>query len=189
MVVHLFFIVLTFTLPFYFLMMYHDAFSTLAQSFLTTTVWLIGDLNYAYAFLNEDSPVLYPIQANILFLVFVIVVGGLVFNMILRNPSEELNAVKNKADFLRAQLKFELLLFIDDCFPFICRKYAKAQIKLPCPPRKIDTQMHKQRESNEETEKHLSEIKEELQCILKDVGELSRQMEEIKTSMSPLQTC
>ena len=84
---------------------------------------MLGDLGYADSFLNQDTPVKYPYLANGLFVVFVTAVAWLIFNLILTSPTQYLEHIRQKARFHRADTFMKLQLRIDDCLPFVRRRF------------------------------------------------------------------
>ena len=117
-------IIVAFALSFHFLMIDKPAFETLSVSLIKTLVWMLGDLGYDDTFLSEDTPMYYPVQVNILFVLFVTTIGGLVFNLVLRDPNDHLEDIKNKAAFYRADAFMKLHLLIDDCLPCLRKKFS-----------------------------------------------------------------
>ena len=91
---------------------------------IKTLVWLLGDLGYDDTFLNEDTPVKYPILTNGIFVIFVTVIGWLIFNLVLANPSDYLDEARQRASFYKAFAFLKLHLMIDDCLPSLRRKYS-----------------------------------------------------------------
>ena len=69
-------IIVAFAVSFHFLLSSTPAFSSMPYSIIKTLVWMLGDLGYDDVFLSEESPVLYPIEVNLLFVLFVTTIGG-----------------------------------------------------------------------------------------------------------------
>lgn len=127
-IMHILIIILAFALSFHFLLNVEEpAFRTLPYALIKTLVWMLGDLGYNDTFLQEDSPLNYPVQANILFVLFVTTIGGLVFNLILRDPTDQLQDIKDKAGFHQADASLKLHLLVDECAPNLRRKHALRQ--------------------------------------------------------------
>lgn len=120
-------ILMAFALSFNHLLNDYRAFNTMPYAIIKTLVWMLGDLGYDEVFLDDIRPN-YPVQANILFLLFVTTIGGLVFNLILRDQANQLQEVKDKSAFYLADSMLKIHLLIDDCLPYLRRKYATDQI-------------------------------------------------------------
>uniref|UniRef100_A0A6A7G2P1 Transient receptor potential cation channel subfamily A member 1 homolog n=1 Tax=Hirondellea gigas TaxID=1518452 RepID=A0A6A7G2P1_9CRUS len=127
LLMHIAFIILAFAVSFHFLLGYNKAFSNLWYSLIKTLVWMLGDLGYDDMFLQEDSPPPFPVQSNIIFVVFVTIIGGLAFNIILKNPNDQLEDIRALAEFYQAEGALKVILLIDDCVPSFRRKYARQE--------------------------------------------------------------
>ena len=65
---------------------------------------MIGDLAYDDMFIKE-KPIKYPIQVNALFVVFVTTIGGLIFNLVMKDPTDQLSDIKVSA-LISTRLRF-----------------------------------------------------------------------------------
>lgn len=113
-------VMLLFVFAFIFHLLLQDqaAFINVPQSMVKTIVWMLGDLGYDDTFLNDDHQLLYPKMVNLLFVVFVTIIGGFVANLVITQPSEKLNVFREKAAFYRAASRCMLFHKLDVCFPF-----------------------------------------------------------------------
>lgn len=111
-------LVFIFAFIFHLLLQDQDAFFTVPQAMVKTIVWMLGDLAYDDTFLADKSTLLYPVMVNILFVVFVTVIGGFIVNLIITQPSNKLDDFREKASFHLAANRVALFLRLDICFPF-----------------------------------------------------------------------
>lgn len=111
-------LVFVFAFIFHLLLQDQDAFFTVPQAMVKTIVWMLGDLAYDDTFLAEKNTLLYPVMVNILFVVFVTVIGGFIVNLIITQPSNKLDDFREKASFHLAANRVALFLRLDICFPF-----------------------------------------------------------------------
>lgn len=128
LLMHLTVIIVAFAVCFHFLLIQQSSFHTIWYSIVKTLVWMLGDLGYDDTFLDEENPVKYPILTNLLFVLFVTVIGWLAFNLIMTNPNESLDNIREKAIFHRGDAALKLQLLIDDCVPRLRRKFAVIKI-------------------------------------------------------------
>ncbi|KAF2368997.1 Ankyrin repeat-containing domain [Trinorchestia longiramus] len=198
---HIFLFIFAFALSFHFLLMDNAAFSSFPRSIIKTLVWMLGDLGYDDTFLDDETPIVYEIQANVLFVFFVTVIGGLAFNLIIRNPTDELQEIKDRADFHRAEAHLKLHLLIDDCLPGWRRKYARSHRVISSFNSKVsvfytdcchrDAKACKNVDDHkDEDENDLSEIKNDLKLLMErleaqreDLTDLSRKMSALSKNL------
>ncbi|XP_018009874.1 transient receptor potential cation channel subfamily A member 1 homolog [Hyalella azteca] len=201
-VFHIFLFILAFALSFNFLLMDNAAFCSIPRSLIKTLVWMLGDLGYDDTFLDEKSPIVFEIQANVLFVLFVTVIGGLAFNLVMRNPTDQLQDMKDKADFHKAESSLNLHLLIDDCLPDTRRSRTRShRVRLSCRSkhavfytdrRRDELKSHREAETGEDDQENLvSGIRDDLKTILErmetqreEICDLSRKVSSL-TKMLP----
>ena len=63
-------------------------------------------------------------MSNILFVVFILGIGSIAFNLIIRDSADAIESIKEKSSFYQAYEVLALHLLIDDFFPQLRKKYA-----------------------------------------------------------------
>ncbi|XP_018012486.1 uncharacterized protein LOC108669621 [Hyalella azteca] len=126
---------LSFTVAFHLLLTKNASFSSVPVSFVKTITWMLGDLGYDDTFQDDQSPVNFPIMTHILFLVFILCIGGLLFNFVLASPTEKLLELRNEDDFNRAVAHLHIHLLIDECVPHMRKRNAQSHVKHSGSPR------------------------------------------------------
>ncbi|XP_018008303.1 uncharacterized protein LOC108666009 [Hyalella azteca] len=117
---------LSFALCFHFLLMNNRAFSSIPIAFVKTITLMLGDLDYDDTFVSDSNPVRYEILANVLFLVFIVCIGGIVMNFAIGGPAEELYELRKEEQLNRAIAHLHIHLLIDECAPKLRRKFASS---------------------------------------------------------------
>lgn len=174
---------IAFALSFHFLLMNNAAFSTVPYSLIKTLTLMLGDLAYDDIFLQDEVPVLYQYQANALFLVFITCIGGLVFNFIIRDPTDQLLDLRKRDVLNRATAHLNIHLLIDECAPRLRRRYTRSQIRHSNEKFVsfyVSSEMlsaNPKEEKNEEIDNlvlEVAEIKNDLKTILERLEEIKR---------------
>jgi len=103
-------IILAFSLVFAGLLNHDPAFKSPITSFVKTLSWMMGDLAYDSSFVNDEFPLDYPIESNILFVLYVTTIAGFIVYVI-SNTSSDLNSKTvhdSEAQFLNVSLLSQL---------------------------------------------------------------------------------
>ena len=116
-------LLISFAICFMFLIPDNPAFKSIPISLMKTLFWLLGDLGYDDTFLPE-KPLNYSVLSNILFVVFILGIGSIAFNLLTRDSAEAIDSIKQKSSFYQANATLSIHLLLDDCFPSQRRKYA-----------------------------------------------------------------
>lgn len=105
-----------FAYTFFLLFSDHAAFSTIYQAWVKSVTWMFGDLGYDDTFIEQS--VYYPVFSNVLFLVFLLVIGNVIVTLV-KSPAIDEEEVE-----LQRLMKFaQMILKFDVCFQ-CCRKKA-----------------------------------------------------------------
>ena len=124
-ILHIVLIILAFAMTFHFLLLdSSSAFENFPSSLIKTLVWMLGDLAYDDTFLDDDSKLLYPVQTNLIFVFFIVFIGGYLFNLIIRESNDDIENIKRESGFYQAEASLNLHLLIDDCVPKLRRRHA-----------------------------------------------------------------
>lgn len=122
---------LTFAFAFHFLLYDKTGFTTFPHSIIKTLTWLLGDLGYNDTFLDDESPVIYPFLANLIFVVFITFIAGLVFNLIVGYSTDRMLELQKEDAFHNAITHLNLHLLIDECCPTWRRDHARSHVEHP----------------------------------------------------------
>ncbi|XP_068220064.1 transient receptor potential cation channel subfamily A member 1 homolog [Palaemon carinicauda] len=116
-------ILFIFAFIFHLLLKKQDSFATVPQSMVKTIVWMIGDLGYDDTFLSEEK-LEYPILSNLIFVIFITVLGGVLTNFIIHQPSNKLEEFRENSRLHKAVNRVNLIMNLEVCFPFFTRDKA-----------------------------------------------------------------
>ncbi|KAA0196272.1 hypothetical protein HAZT_HAZT005019 [Hyalella azteca] len=114
---------IAFAWSFHCLLMDNASFSSMPYSFVNTTTLMLGDFAYDDTFANETHPVVNQILVNLLFLVFIVCIGGILLNYIFNSPMEKLTELRKEDQLKRAIAYLRIHLLIDECRPSLRKKY------------------------------------------------------------------
>lgn len=108
-------ILFAFSHIFHLLLADHAAFQSWPQSTMKMIVWLFGDYNYDDTFVEND---VHPHMARLMFVAFIIIVGGYIVNLAVTQPSERNQEFQRKAAYFHMESQSILFLQMRACFPF-----------------------------------------------------------------------
>uniref|UniRef100_A0A0K2TKJ7 Transient receptor potential cation channel subfamily A member 1 homolog [Aplysia californica] n=1 Tax=Lepeophtheirus salmonis TaxID=72036 RepID=A0A0K2TKJ7_LEPSM len=115
--------VIAFGLGFHFLHTSHDPFQTPGDSFLKTTVMMIGEYEYVDIFFpgNENDPKPGG-MSKVFFGIFVVVMSLIVMNLLVGLAVEDIKAVQDQAVLKRLVMQAELVLNVERHLPNFLRR-------------------------------------------------------------------
>ncbi|CAB4063615.1 TRPA1 [Lepeophtheirus salmonis] len=115
--------VIAFGLGFHFLHTSHDPFQTPGDSFLKTTVMMIGEYEYVDIFFpgNENDPKPGG-MSKVFFGIFVVVMSLIVMNLLVGLAVEDIKAVQDQAVLKRLVMQAELVLNVERHLPQFLKK-------------------------------------------------------------------
>ena len=106
-----------FSYIFHLLLIDKTAFGSMSKAMMKMIVWLFGDLNYDDTFGKGDLS--YPHMAKLMFVAFIIIMGGFIANLAIAQPSDRLDEFRKDAVFFHKAAQVTLFLEIKTCFPRI----------------------------------------------------------------------
>ena len=127
---HIGVIITAFSLAFHYLLSSHPAFKSFGNSVIKTLVWMLGDLAYDDIFHQEDHYPKYPIESNILFVIFVTTIAAFIYNVYEREMSDENDRVKKLTEFYEHSGNLKLCLLIDGCLNNFRKRNGKKRITI-----------------------------------------------------------
>ena len=128
---HIFLILFIYAYIFYLLFKeQHSAFQNIWYSMIKSTVWVLGDLGYDDMFLDDSSPVIYPVMSNLIFLIFVTSISGFIINLIITQPAEHLDSFRNDAAYYKVSSRIQMMLKYDQLFHSFYRPKSVSKINL-----------------------------------------------------------
>ncbi|XP_047480244.1 transient receptor potential cation channel subfamily A member 1 homolog [Penaeus chinensis] len=100
-------VVSLFAYTFFLLFSEHAAFSSIYQAWVKSVTWMFGDLGYDDTFVEQ--PVHYPVFSNVLFLVFLLIIGTMIVTLV-KSPATDEKEVEHQRLVVFAQmiLKFDV---------------------------------------------------------------------------------
>lgn len=107
-------ILFAFSHIFHLLLGNQGAFQSWPQSVMKMIVWLFGDYNYDDTFVENQQ--VSPRMARLMFVVFIIVIGGYIINLAVTQPSERHQEFQTTAAYFRVESQSTLFLEMKACF-------------------------------------------------------------------------
>ena len=104
-----------FSYIFHLLLTDQASFGSLSEAMMKMIVWLLGDLNYSDTFV--EGHLSYPHMAKLMFVAFIIIMGGFIANLAIAQPSDRLDEFRKDAIFFQKAAQTTLFLEIKACFP------------------------------------------------------------------------
>lgn len=118
-----FLFIVAFGLGFYVLLQNQDAFATVWESLIKTTVMMIGEFEYQDIFYGNDID-FYPEITYIMFCVFMICMSIIIMNLLVGLAVDDIKAVQEQAALKRMAMQVELALDVERVVPeFIRRRF------------------------------------------------------------------
>lgn len=152
-----------------------------------TIVWLLGDLAYDDTFLNSDQPLIYPVLANFLFVMFVTTISGFIVNLFIGQPSEKLEDFRKRTAFHNAASQSRLVLQLDVCFPYFKKQRTRITVTNTENDKsnsnilsKILLKFYTAEEGEEKDDPYLKKLEEQHQQIVQLLNLHSEHKEEIR---------
>ncbi|KAG0720109.1 Transient receptor potential cation channel subfamily A member 1 [Chionoecetes opilio] len=108
---------------FHLLLSNEPAFRSMPQAMMKMMTWLLGDLNYDDTFVKDD--VVHPYMGQPMFGAFIIIMGGFIANLAIRQPSDRVDEFKKCARFFQIAAQSNLFLEIKACFPRVQKLITK----------------------------------------------------------------
>ncbi|XP_048765661.1 transient receptor potential cation channel subfamily A member 1 homolog isoform X2 [Ostrea edulis] len=121
-----FLFVVAFGLGFYTVLQNQDAFATVWESLIKTTVMMIGEFEYENIFYGEKQGEqdFYPEITYIMFVVFMILMSIIIMNLLVGLAVDDIKAVQEQAALKRMAMQVELALDVERVVPeFIRRRF------------------------------------------------------------------
>lgn len=109
-------ILFAFSHIFHLLLADQAAFQSWPQSTMKMIVWLFGDYSYDDTFVQNNQ--VHPHMGRLMFVAFIIVVGGYIVNLAVTQPSERNQEFQRRAAYFRMESQSTLFLEMRACFPF-----------------------------------------------------------------------
>ena len=126
-ILHVIIIIFAFAITFRLLL--HDTSAAFIHWYLSaikTLVWMRGDLAFDDTFVGNDGShnLMYPLQANLTFVFFIIFIVGYLFNLIIKSQTDDFQNIKNDYDFFKAKADLDVYFLMDDAIPYFRKRYA-----------------------------------------------------------------
>ena len=86
------------------------------KTMMKMIVWLLGDLNYDVTFF--EGHLFYPHMAKLMFVAFIIIMGGFISNLAIAQHSHTLDEYRTNAIFFLKAIQTTLFLEIKAIFPW-----------------------------------------------------------------------
>ncbi|XP_063877858.1 serine/threonine-protein phosphatase 6 regulatory ankyrin repeat subunit B-like [Scylla paramamosain] len=165
----------------------YDAFQSRPLAMIKMIVWLFGDLNYESTFIEKHP--LHPDMTMLMFVSFIIIMGGFIANLAVTLPSERLDEFRRDATFFQKLTQSTLLLEIQACFPWFQQQEFKnkADKSKSWMKNLIDKMLQKIFSANiiEETKKDnpLEDLEQQVATLVDMCQEQGREMKELRQQL------
>nr|XP_022289771.1 transient receptor potential cation channel subfamily A member 1 homolog isoform X2 [Crassostrea virginica] len=118
-----FLFIVAFGLGFFTILQNQDAFATVWESLIKTTVMMIGEFEYTDIFYGDQLD-FYPEITYIMFVVFMILMSIIIMNLLVGLAVDDIKAVQEQAALKRMAMQVELALDVERVVPeFIRRRF------------------------------------------------------------------
>lgn len=170
----------------------HDAFESRPKAMIKTIVWLLGDLNYDSTFV-EKLP-FHPAMTMLMFVLFIIIMGGFIANLAVTLPSERLDEFRRDAKFFQKLTQSTLLMEIHACFPWFQQQELKSKtVKSESRIKKLVNRTLQDifsaeiiQETNKSQDNPLKDLEQQVATLVNMCQEQGREMKELRQQFNLL---